>query len=175
MGGVKKCQICGKRATMFLTQIVNSQMTELCLCEECAKERGLFDPRALTFAEKFFPEELRERVERIVRELSSAPGEEEETSQPDDVISQCPTCHFSLSDYIRTDRFGCPDCYSVFARELEHGGATSADGLEESPKEGDAAPQAPSRESLERRLREAVAREDYETAAKLRDQIKALS
>ena len=56
MSRVKKCQICGKPATMFLTQIVNGQVTELAFCEECARAKGLFDPQALTFAEKSYEE-----------------------------------------------------------------------------------------------------------------------
>ena len=44
---------------MQLTQIVNGQVTELILCESCARNKGLFDPQSLSFAEKFFPEELK--------------------------------------------------------------------------------------------------------------------
>ncbi len=152
---------------MFLTQIVNAQVTELCLCENCAKERGLFDPQSLTFAEKFFPEELRERVDRIVRELS-AQGTERMAAPtlPADIITQCPACGFTLEAYRRTNRLGCPDCYSVFAREF------STSHLADNPAETDA---PPSRELLERQLREAIEREDYERAAQLRDELKALS
>ncbi len=169
--GVKKCQICGKRATLFLTQIVNAQVTELCLCESCAKERGLFDPQALTFAEKFFPEELKERVDRIVRELSGqAAGQSPMRELPADIITQCPACGFTLEDYRRTSRLGCPDCYSFFAREFAGLATVQADA-----PEGHEADAPPSREKLERQLREAVEREDYESAARLRDEIKALS
>ncbi len=153
---------------MFLTQIVNAQVTELCLCEACAKERGLFDPQALTFAEKFFPEELKERVDRIVRELSSqASGNQPARRLSADVITQCPACGFTLEDYRRTSRLGCPDCYSVFAREFSTLTSATADRPE--------ADEPPSREKLERRLREAIEREDYENAARLRDELKALS
>ncbi len=153
---------------MFLTQIVNSQVTELCLCEACAKERGLFDPQALTFAEKFFPEELKERVDRIVRELSgSAPGQRPTRSLHADIITRCPACGFSIEDYRRTSRLGCPSCYSVFAREFDGMPTTSAD----TPEGQDTS----TREKLERQLREAVAREDYESAARLRDELKTLS
>ncbi len=154
---------------MFLTQIVNAQVTELCLCESCAKERGLFDPQALTFAEKFFPEELKERVDRIVRELSGqAAGQRSAHQFPADVITQCPVCGFTLDDYRRTCRMGCPDCYSVFAREF----ATLASVQADAPESRDDA--APSREKLERLLSEAIEREDYESAARLRDELKAL-
>ncbi len=155
---------------MFLTQIVNAEVTELCLCEACAKERGLFDPQALTFAEKFFPEELKERVDRIVRELSGqAPGQAPARQLPADLITQCPACGFTLEDYRRTSRLGCPDCYSFFAREFASLSTAQAD----APGDDNDAP--PSREKLERQLREAIEREDYESAARLRDELKALS
>ncbi len=164
---VNKCQICGQRACVFLTQVVNGKATELQLCEACAREKGLFDPKSLTFAEKFFPEELRERVDKIVRELSGqASGKPARRGRTADLVSQCPSCFFTLDDYRRTSRFGCPDCYTVFAREL--GTALPlAEDADEKPAE-------PTRASLERQLREAVEREDYETAARLRDQIKTL-
>ena len=156
---------------MFLTQIVNGQVTELCLCDGCARERGLFDPQSLTFAEKFFPEELKERVDRIVRELTGKAGASSRPRRalPADIITQCPACGFTLEDYRNTSRLGCPDCYSVFARELGETAAASAKA--DSPAEADA---PPSREKLERQLRNAIEREDYERAAQLRDQLKAL-
>ncbi len=168
--GVKKCQICGKKATTFLTQILDSQVTDLCLCDDCARERGLFDPQALTFAEKFFPEELKERVDRIVRELSGqAAGQRPALSLPADIITQCPACGFTLENYRRTSRLGCPDCYSVFAREFSGLSPLSTD----TPDDNASGPAT--REKLERQLREAVAREDYESAARLRDELKNLS
>ncbi len=166
---VNQCQICGKRACVFLTQVVNGKATDLQLCEDCAREKGLFDPKSLAFAEKFFPEELRERVDKIVRELSGKPGDKPaRRAHTADLVSQCPACLFTLDDYRRTSRFGCPDCYTVFARELN---ATSAEAM---TADTAAAPAETQRASLERRLREAIEREDYETAAKLRDQLKTL-
>ena len=36
------CQICSKaNATVHLTEIINDQMTEIHLCEKCAKEKGI--------------------------------------------------------------------------------------------------------------------------------------
>ncbi len=154
---------------MFLTQIVNAQVTELCLCEACAKERGLFDPQALTFAEKFFPEELKERVDRIVRELSGQASGQIARTLPADIITQCPACGFTLEDYRLTSRLGCPDCYSVFAREFAATATAKADTPENATEE------PPTREKLERQLRAAIEREDYESAARLRDELNSLS
>ncbi len=168
---MNQCQICGKRACVFLTQVVNGKATDLQLCEDCAREKGLFDPKSLAFAEKFFPEELRERVDKIVRELSGKSGDKPaRRAHAADLVSQCPACLFTLDDYRRTSRFGCPDCYTVFAREL---GATTS-GATTGETTPAIAPAEPPRASLERQLREAVEREDYETAARLRDQLKSL-
>lgn len=153
---------------MFLTQIVNGQVTDLVLCEECARKKGLFDPQALTFSEKFFPEAFKKRVDDIVRELTE--GREPAAAPAScDVLTHCPACGFPLETYRKTGRLGCPDCYSVFARELEPDFPAAADDGSEP------APAADSREALERQLREAVAREDYETAAALRDRLRELS
>lgn len=152
---------------MFLTQIVNGQVTDLVLCADCARKKGLFDPQTLTFSEKFFPEEFKKRVDDIVRELTE--GAEPAAPQEDrDVLTQCPACGFSLDVFRKTGRFGCPDCYAVFARELETAlPAAADDGAEPGP--------ADERRELEQALREAIAREDYERAAALRDRLRTLT
>lgn len=162
---VKKCQICGKRATMFLTQIVNGQVTDLVLCEDCARKKGLFDPQALTFSEKFFPEAFKERVDKIVRELTEGKAAPQENC---DVLTHCPACGFPLETYRKTGRLGCPDCYTVFARELETELPAAAD-------DGAAPAPVDERRTLEQQLRAAIEREDYETAASLRDRLRTLT
>lgn len=157
---------------MFLTQIVNGKVTEMALCEECAKARGLFDPQSLTFAEKFFPQELQRQMDKIVRQLVQ--GDKEEKRRPAaegcDVITACPVCHFTLEDYRRTNRLGCPDCYTFLASELNAPCEDAEDG--ETPQQ-----EQPRRSTkdLEAELQQAVEREDYERAAVLRDEIKALN
>lgn len=157
---------------MFLTQIVNGKITEMALCEECAKARGLFDPQSLTFAEKFFPQELQRQMDKIVRQLVQ--GDKDDKSQPAsegcDVITACPVCHFTLEDYRRTNRLGCPDCYTFLATEI------GAPKLEAGGDEPAAQEQLQrSTQALEAELQQAVEREDYERAAELRDEIKALN
>lgn len=182
MSSVKKCQFCGAKATMFLTQIVKNEVTELTLCERCAKERGLFDPQTLTFAEKFFPSMIQEKVADLIQQLSSK-GRKESASEPNtDVITRCPVCDFPIGDYYTTDRLGCPHCYQVFTEdftpELRKALATAPSDAEETPAGEPAADgNAPvvSRRDLELELKRAIAQENYELAATLRDRIQALS
>jgi protein arginine kinase activator len=150
---------------MFLTQIVNGQVSELALCEACARAKGLFDPQSLTFAEKFFPEEFKQRVDKLVRELTGAEMPQEATP-PLSMLSSCPVCGFSVEDYRRTGHLGCPDCYAVFARELNPEAEPEEQPTHEAP--------ALTRARLQKELQQAVSREDYERAAVLRDQINNL-
>lgn len=154
---------------MFLTRIVEGKVTELALCADCARKKGLFDPQNLTFAEQMFPEKFRTLVDDLVRELDGAEHREStgaETSLPD-LLTRCPVCNFTLEDFRRCGRFGCPECYRVFGGELTpESEATAA-------PEGEAPPNV-QRARLEQELQQAIAREDFEHAAALRDQLKQL-
>lgn len=150
---------------MFLTQIVNGQVSELALCESCARAKGLFDPQSLSFAEKFFPEEFKQRIDKLVRELTST-EQSEEPAPVMSILNRCPVCGFTLEDYRKTGHLGCPGCYTVFARELD----PSAEPEESAESE----PPAVTKARLQQELQKAIAREDYERAASLRDQINAL-
>ncbi len=159
---------------MQLTQIMNGKVTELILCEECARKKGLFDPQSLSFAEQFFPEEFKKKVESLVKELAGNPQHEQERpdklSMGSDALTRCPVCDFSLQTYRKTGRFGCPDCYNVFAEELrmeQIETETVPVVAEESP--------ALTRKKLEQQLQAAINQEDYENAAKLRDMLKELN
>lgn len=176
-GCVKKCQICGKRASIYLTQIINGQATDLALCETCAREKGLFDPQSLTFAEKFFPDAFKEKVDKLVKELIGSGSESPKPAvrrRSGDMLTECPTCRFTLEDFRNTGRLGCADCYSVFADEIK--------AEEQRSEESEATPEPVAPESaavhrsrLEQQLQAAIEREDYETAARLRDELKELN
>jgi protein arginine kinase activator len=175
---VKKCQICGKRASIYLTQIINGQATDLALCETCAREKGLFDPQSLTFAEKFFPEAFRKSVDKIVKELIGQ-AEEAPAATPKsrcaDLLTCCPTCGYKLENFRSCGRLGCSDCYNVFASEIRAEAGTEESG--EPLPAAEAAPVSPAlqRSRLEQKLQAAIEREDYETAATLRDELKKLN
>ncbi|MDO5472043.1 MAG: UvrB/UvrC motif-containing protein [Akkermansia sp.] len=174
---MKKCQICGKRASIYLTQIVNGQATDLALCEACARAKGLFDPQSLTFAEKFFPEAFKEKVDKIVRELINRVDEAERPaprSAGSDMLTRCPVCNFTLDDFRRCGRLGCPDCYHVFAEEINSEHPAGDDNSKDGNTSAEEAVEI-TRSKLEQQLKAAIEREDYEQAALLRDKIKNLS
>ncbi|MDR2738136.1 MAG: UvrB/UvrC motif-containing protein [Puniceicoccales bacterium] len=45
-----KCQFCGRPATVHMTQIVNNKTTVIRMCSECAAKQGLFDKSGFPFA-----------------------------------------------------------------------------------------------------------------------------
>jgi protein arginine kinase activator len=90
---------------------------------------------------------------------------------------RCPACGFRWSDFERIRRMGCPSCYDAHAREATSAIARAQPGLLHTGRRPATDPDADRAERiLEARLRlkEALAEEDYETAAVLRDRIAEL-
>lgn len=177
---VKHCHICGNPASIFLTQIADGKLTELAFCKKCAQEKGMFDPRKLMMAERFFPPEIGGDVESFIkRMLESSYMEEAEDavlSSLPDMLTECPHCHYPLDRYQQTGLLGCSECYRAFAAELQplvKGSDTEppphptveADYLNSPTLE---------RGRLEVLLHDAILSENYEEAARLRDRIRSL-
>ena len=80
---------------MFLTRIVEGKVTELALCADCARKKGLFDPQNLTFAEQMFPEKFRTLVDDLVRKLDGDEHREpaEAQSSLPDLLTRCRPNH----------------------------------------------------------------------------------
>lgn len=175
------CDICHQRdATIHLTQVINNDVRKLHLCEACARESGVdVDTPSLT-------------------ELLLGFGESAEPSVPAKG-RVCPACKLRQSDFKKTGRLGCPECYEAFEQELspmlramhrrvQHVGkhpsrtpAAPAPAKPSAPRKAAPAPVEVSKPAqgpediaeLQRALEAAVAREEYEEAARLRDRIAA--
>ncbi len=84
----------------------------------------------------------------------------------------CPDCGLKFMEFRARGRLGCPLDYRVFARGLlpllgrAHGATRHVGKV--ARRRGDAG----ERLRLRARLRDAIAREDYEQAARLRDQLR---
>lgn len=181
----EKCKV--REANIKYTEIINGVKTEHNLCSHCAREMDLGQYTAILDGE--FP------LGKLLSGLLGIQEDEEEADERAAVV--CPTCHTSFEDFVESSRFGCPDCYGVFdlfisdkMKQLQ--GSESHKGKKprysRSPEEaggemamfgdGPEAGSGESRErrimSLEARLKEALRREDYETAAACRDAIRGL-
>ena len=117
----------------------------------------------------------------ITSRSGSAPRAVGNAGKPREVIPDitCPRCQTTFAQFRKTGRLGCPGCYEAFRRELQpmlqqiHGRVQHAG---RRPLESEEAQRTRSRqEELTRLMQQAVALEDFETAALLRDQIHALA
>lgn len=163
-----KCDFCEKKATVFLTQLVEGQMKKVCLCDSCAKERGVTDPTGFSLADL------------LLGGLPGGPGTVVSQKSPGAPGNgkQCVTCTFTLDDLKRVRRFGCSDCYATFGEEVAqmirgmHKGTSHVGKV----PEGLMAIQFRNQrlEELRSRLDQAISSESYEEAAGIRDEIRNL-
>jgi protein arginine kinase activator len=150
------CQRCKKEATVHLTEPANGKRRELHLCEACARKEGLSWPAA--------PPSL--ALDAVVQNLIVANVGELVGELAD---LSCPDCGVKFMEFRAGERLGCPQDYWVFSKGLlgllqRYHGTTRHVGKVARRREG-----ARERLRLRTRLREAIAREDYEEAARLRD------
>ncbi|MCC8061245.1 MAG: UvrB/UvrC motif-containing protein [Clostridiales bacterium] len=185
----ERCKI--REANIQYTEVINGVRTEHNFCAQCAKELD-FGPYSAIF-DSDFP------LGKLLSGLLGV-GEQQQEQKAQQVV--CPTCKTSYEEFIKNSRFGCADCYGVFdlligdnIKQLQGSGqhkgkrpkyhieprsavfaGQSAAGTDQTVAEQEAAPEDPKERLrvLEARLQEALVREEYETAAVCRDQIRAL-
>lgn len=160
---MKKCRRCSKPATFHITEIQNSVAKPVHLCETCAREYLEADSDE---AESNPAAELAAKIDALVAE------------DDDTVSTRCGECDMAFSEFREKGRLGCPSCYMEFRGDLMplleniheeavHGGKT--------PKYHVSSQTDQSRlMHLRVRQQDAINKEDYETAALLRDEISEL-
>lgn len=165
------CQSCGKKtATTHIKTIVNGKLTEYHLCPDCANQKGygnIFSSWGMDFGNL----------------LGGFIGND----IPDSQVTRCPTCGVSFDEITQSGKIGCADCYQTFRRQLLpviqriHGTARhkgKVPGGSALRITGGEHQMMPVRESpldeKRRLLKQAIANEDFEQAAVLRDQIKEM-
>ncbi len=154
------CQECGeKRATVHVTELKEGQKLQRHLCETCyAQQEG---PKFLSPGAVFA--QILAAVSPELKELST---------------KECPECGLSYLEFRQQGVLGCEQDYEAFAEPLEqlleqvHGESRHCGKVP--PQAGRRAVVASKLRSLKHKLERAVEREDYESAARLRDRIKAL-
>ncbi|MDF2925293.1 MAG: hypothetical protein K0R57_4207 [Paenibacillaceae bacterium] len=162
------CQECGKRpATLHFTKIVNGEKTEFHICEACARERGEIIPGT---AGGFSIHNLLSGL------LDFEPGVSGKTAKA--AAPHCENCGLTYSQFSKLGRFGCSECYKYFEERLDplfkrvHGNTVHVGKV---PKRtGGRIQQKREVERLKKELAQRVENEDFESAARIRDQIKEL-
>ena len=157
------CNVCSaNEATIHLTEIINEQMVEIHLCESCAQEKGT------EFKNHFNVNELLGGLSDLAKEML---GEEK-------ISTKCPNCGLTYEEFGRTGRLGCAECYESFSRLLlplikrvqysnQHVGKRPS-------RLSPAVKSSHELKELQSRLTRSIQAEEFEEAAKIRDQIKHL-
>lgn len=160
---VQSCDRCENPATVHLTEIRNGEKAESHLCEECARALHVPQPS----------KELQKLLE------SFTPGSEKSSAKLTSSAT-CPDCGMSYAEFRQTGRFGCAKDYEIFGPELVkllekiHRSSTYTG---KSPS-GDRVEQGELIDAMSRarrRLESAIEAEDYEEAARLRDEIRRMA
>jgi protein arginine kinase activator len=155
------CDICKKHdAKVHLTTIVDGKMLKMDLCEACAKAKGVQEETV------FSPSDLMVGLGSAEEIKADAPG------------VRCPACGFSQADFKKTGRLGCAVCWETF----ESGMAGLLKAMHKSDRHVGKVPSKAAHtvalseqiKNLLAELDKAVHDEQYEQAARLRDQIRAL-
>jgi len=160
-----RCERCKKaKATFHLTNIDRSgSKVERHLCDKCAAEEGLLQTAKAV--------DLNDILQNFIASSK--------TSGTDLSTLVCDRCGISYVEFRNQGLLGCANDYEVFkeqiARLLERTHAGGSVHTGKTPKSLGVAhkPQHDIRR-LKRQLAEAVAAEDYERAAKLRDRVRQL-
>ncbi len=155
------CEICkNKEATIHLTQVIDGAVKKVHLCEACAAQSG-FDahgPMSIT-------------------DILLGMGHAAEPVKVKVADRSCPRCHMRRADFKKSGRLGCSACYEAFEDEL-------APLIKVMHRKDQHVGKIPRREKqsvrvnaeiiqLQRDLERAIAREDFEEAARIRDRIQA--
>ena len=155
------CDVCQKNsATVHLTEIINEKVVEMHVCQPCAKSKA---------------QELNEQL-NISDFLGGLAAMSELGIHKQSL--KCSVCGLSYDEFKKNGRLGCSRCYVTFRQQLlpflkrihgliKHTGKTPFDLDKEVTVQVEL-------KELSKRLERAVQLEEYEEAAKLRDEIKSL-
>jgi protein arginine kinase activator len=184
-----------REAKIYYTEVVNGKKTEEYLCEKCAAKKTSFNMKP-PFGDGSFS------IDGILTGIlgqavqSTREGQRDDSENEKDTV--CPGCGLTLDEFRESGKFGCAACYKAFAPFLEgkmkliqvagaHSGKVpgryinenknlTADDRTESTqkKEQTGRKSLTAKDRLLLKMQQAVEREDFEEAARIRDEIKKM-
>ena len=178
------CDNCGKReANVRYSENINGRKKELHLCEECSKKLGIenMDFNMPIDFSSFFGGLLEDFGTNDFMPLFN------EVKQ-----LKCDNCGYTFEDIVNTGKLGCENCYSVFENRLDpiikkiqgsnkHVGRTGkiidskiSEKINNKDSKTENNKDVSKVEKLQNDLKKAIKEENYEEAAKIRDEIKKL-
>ncbi|MGI8907502.1 MAG: UvrB/UvrC motif-containing protein [Candidatus Sumerlaeaceae bacterium] len=163
----RPCSSCKQNeAKVKFTKLIKGKVEELHLCPDCAGKQS-------PYQKKLTPPQLDEILAGILGQAKS-----EGAAKISGADLTCATCGLPYGSYRETLLLGCSDCYESFEKQLTadlrkfhgstvHRGRVPNDApaqflVQRSPQE------------IKKRLNDAVKAEDFELAAKLRDELRGI-
>lgn len=171
------CQVCKKNnATIHYKTNVNGKQTELYLCPECAEKNGIgkkvsFEP--IDVIDGFFGKS----TDDIFGGLFAGMINDTHNKSVGEAKA-CPVCGMRFSDFLHGGKIGCSECYNAFANSLGstlkriHGNVEHCGKVPEGKKSEIS--DKKKIEALKVKLNEAIEKQEYEMAAKYRDEIREI-
>lgn len=167
--GFSLCEECGvNEACYTISVMMGGQITQRHLCADCMAKMNM---NLAAGNVKHLLSAIMSAITGTAEEAAS-----EAIAPEEDVL--CERCGTTLSQFTKSGRLGCPSCYTAFREQLTpmlqqiHGRVQHAG---RKPIDDEAAQRRRTvYERLSRQLEQAVAVEDFETAAILRDQLRHL-
>lgn len=179
-----KCDQCENEATVHEVTRKHGVTIEKHLCEHCAREQGIASQP---------PTQLESLLTHFMTHPPAAPSSEPPI-QPPGIgvpVGSCRSCSLSFAEFKQTGLLGCPECYRAFEGPLasllerahegmsRHVGkvprrllsGTGRTGASPDPALGGAEDRSQRLHLLRKQLADAVKAEQYERAAKLRDEM----
>ncbi len=157
-----QCDLCKKNeAIVHYAEIVDGQMKKMNLCEPCAVEKGVGIHASFSIGD-------------LLAGLTETQGKTKEAIEQE----TCPNCKMTYKEFRKKGRLGCSVCYDTFKKGL----IPLLEAIHKSQKHAGKVP-AKARQVVEavtklQKLKEelagAIRKEDFEGAARLRDEIKKL-
>ena len=164
------CERCGQRqAAVHITEIINGQKNESHLCEVCA---GEIQQQGYGFAVP--PIQLHHFLASLLNH-SFTEGQKPQTASAGRVCAKCGATEEQIASQ---GLLGCGECYPFFADKVQpllrkiHGSTRHSGKVPE--RTGGRARLLKEISGLKKELRDAVAKEEFEAAAQLRDKIHLL-
>jgi protein arginine kinase activator len=162
------CQECGqKQASLHFTKIINGDKTEFHLCDNCAREKGELLPGSVNGFS------IHNLLSGLI-DFEPSVGK----NVPSQTTLQCENCGLTYSQFSKIGRFGCNHCYQAFGSRLDplfrrvHGHTAHIGKVP--ARSGGIIKVKKEIELLKKELRRTIEQEEFEKAAKLRDEIRML-
>ena len=171
------CHNCNKNeAKIHYKSNINGKIIDKYLCRECAEKAGLakktaFEP--IDIIDGFFGKSKDDIFGGLFAGMMNDSGTHSVSER-----GVCPLCGMRFTEFLKDGKTGCGECYKTFSSSLSstvkriHGSAEHCGKIPEG-RMGEISHKRKIDE-LKTKLNDAIEKQEYEMAAKYRDEIKAL-